>query len=125
MAGSVNHRFVSTVPDEGVSTEVSPNKWNDTLIMGGGNDGDFAVRRTAAADGWVLIPFGANPTWVNLTTAQNSGAGETDLHLFTLLASQLNVTKKGLRSTGWGTTAANATAKTMRLKFGAAPVTIV
>lgn len=125
MAGAIKHRFPSPIPDELVATEVGPDEWNDSLVMSGGNDGDVAVRRTALADGWELIKLGANPTWVNLTLAQNSGVAETDLHVYTLVANHLNVTKKGIRFTAYGDFTANANAKTLRLKFGAAPVTVV
>jgi hypothetical protein len=125
MAGAIKHRFPSVVPDELVPTEVGPDEWNDSLVMSGGNDGDIAVRRAALADGWELIKLGANPTWVNLTLAQNSGTGETDLHTYSIPAGHFNVTKKGIRFTVWGDFAANANVKTLRLKFGAAPVTIV
>ena len=51
MAGKINHRFVSTVPDEGVATEFGPNELNDSLVVSAGTDGQHMVRRTAQADG--------------------------------------------------------------------------
>lgn len=125
MAGKIKHRFLSPVPDELVATEVGPDEWNDSFVMSEGSDGDIPVRRTALADGWELIKLGANPTWVNITNAQNAGVGETDLHVYTIPANHFNVTKKGIRLTAYGDFAANANAKTLRLKFGAAPVTVI
>ena len=125
MAGKILHKFGSLVPDENVATEVGPDEWNDSLKMTEGSDGDIAVRRTALTDGWELIKLGANPSWVNVTLAQNSGTGETDLHTYTIPANHFNVTKRGIRLTAWGDFTANANTKTLRLKFGATPVTIV
>lgn len=119
MAGKLKHRYASPVPDELVSTEVGPDEWNDSFVMSEGNDGDVAVRRTSATDGWELIKLGAAPAWVNVTLAQNSGTGETDLHSYSIPANHLNVTKKGIRLTAWGDFTANANVKTLRLKFGA------
>lgn len=124
MAGKIKHRYPSVVPDELVATEVGPDEWNDSLVISEGNDGDVMVRRTALADGWELIKLGANPAWVNVTLAQNSGTGETDLHVFNLIANHFNVTRKGIRFTAWGDFTANANTKTLRLKFGAVPVNI-
>jgi hypothetical protein len=119
MAGAFKHRFPSPIPDELVTTEVGPDEWNDSLVMSGGNDGDFAVRRTALADGWELIKLGASLAFINVTQAGNSGAGETDLHVYTLPAGHLAVNKKGMRLTATGSFAANANTKTLRLKLGA------
>ncbi len=125
MAGKIKHRFQTPVVDEAVATEVGPSEWNDSLVMSEGADGDVPVRRTSAADGWELIRLGAAPTWVNVTTVNNSGTAETDLHSYTIPAGHFAVDKKAIRLKAWGTMAANANTKTLRLKFGATPVTVV
>lgn len=125
MAGKINHRFVSTVPDEGVATEFGPNELNDSLVVSGGADGQHMVRRTAQADGWELRYIGADPVWINATQAANSGTGETDLHVFTLGAAYFDVNKRKIRITAEGSFAANANTKTLRLRLGAAGVIIL
>lgn len=52
------------------------------------------------------------------TQADNSGAGETDLISFSLPANSLSADGKGVRIKVAGTTAANASVKTIRLYFG-------
>lgn len=120
MAGKINHRFVSTVPDEGVATEFGPTELNDSLVVSGGLDGQAMVRRTALADGWELINLGAPLIFINATQAANSGTGETDLHSFTLPAAHFNANKRKIRVTCEGSFAANANVKTLKLKLGAA-----
>jgi len=120
VAGDLNHAFVSAVPDEGVATEVGPDEWNAKIKMSAGNDGQAAVRRTAAPNGWSLINLGALLTFINATQAANSGTGETDLHVFTLDAAQFDANKRKIRVTAEGSFAANANTKTLRLKLGAA-----
>lgn len=118
MAGTIKHRFVNPVVDEGVSTETGPDEWNDSLVVAGGLDSDVFVRRTSAGDGWELIKLGASPTWVNATDANNVGTGETDLHSWTIPASHFNVNKRAIRLKASGKFAANANTKTLRIKFG-------
>ena len=119
MAGAINHRYESEVPDEGVDTEVGPDEWNDSLVVSGGSDGQSMVRRTAEDDGWALEYRGAPVSFINATQAPNSGTGETDLHSFSLAASHLNVNKRAIRVRAWGSFAANGNTKTLKLKFGA------
>jgi hypothetical protein len=120
MAGTIKHAFVSTVPDEGVSTEVGPDEWNADILVAGGSDGQSMVRRTSAPDGWELINAGAPLSFENVTQAPNSGTGETDLHSFTLPTAHFNVDKRAIRLKAEGSFAANANVKTLKLKFGAA-----
>lgn len=119
MAGSINHAFVSTVPDEGVSTEVGPDEWNDGLVVSGGADGQAMVRRTSADDGWELIYLGVPLAFSNVTQAKNSGTGETDLHSYTLPTGHFSVNKKKIQFRADGSFAANTNTKTLKLKFGA------
>ena len=118
MAGKINHRFDSPVADAGVSTEVGPNEWDDSHILTEGNDGDVMIRRTSAGDGWELIKLGANPSWVQNADVNNSGVGETDLHVYTIPAAHFNVNNRAIRITAWGVFAGNANVKTVRLRFG-------
>ena len=118
MAGKINHRFVSPVADAGVSTEVGPNEFNDSLVVSEGNDGDVMVRRTSATDGWELRLIGSNPLWVQNSDVNNSGTGETDLHIYTLPTAHFNVNNRAIRITAWGVFAANGNTKTVRLRFG-------
>lgn len=119
MAGALKHAFSSPVPDEGIATEVGPDEWNAPLKMSEGADGQTAVRRTSATNGWELINLGALLTFINATQAANSGTGETDLHSFTLAAAHFNADKKKIRVTAEGAFAANANTKTLKLKLGA------
>lgn len=125
MAGSINHVFVSTVPDEGVDTEVGPDEWNDGLVVSGGSDGQAMVRRVAAADGWELAYLGAPPAFVNVTQAANSGTGETTLHTHTLPVDFFNANKRGIRIVYRGSFAANGNAKTLRFKFGSSAAIVL
>lgn len=118
MAGAIKHKFQSTVVDENVAGEVGPSEWNDRLAVSEGNDGEVMVRRTAASDGWELIPLGSRPSDVNITTVGNSGAGETDLHSRTIAAGHFSTNGRAVQLEGWGDFAANATAKTLRFKIG-------
>lgn len=120
MAGKINHRFVSTVPDEGVASEYGPNEINDSLVVSAGVDGQHMIRRTSAPDGWELIYSGAPLAFINATQAANSGTGETDLHSFTLDAAYFNANKRKIKVTAEGSFAANANTKTLKLKLGAA-----
>ncbi len=124
MAGKINHRFDSPVPDEGVAEEVGPNEWDDSLVVSEGNDGAAMVRRTSASDGWELIFLGAPLTFINATQAANSGTSETDLHTFTLAAAHFNANKRAVRVTAWGSFAGNANTKTLKLYNGANAVTL-
>ena len=119
MAGAIKHVFVSTVPDEGVSTEVGPDEWNDALVVSEGADGQAMVRRTSAPDGWELIYLGAPLAFINATQAGNSGTGLTDLHSFTFPASHFNANKRSVRYTLKGSFAANGAAKALRFVWGA------
>lgn len=118
MAGAIKHVFVLTVPDEGVSTEVGPNEWNDGLVVSEGADGQSMIRRTSATDGWELIYLGAPLVFINATQAANSGTGETDLHSFTLPADHFNANKRAIRIKASGSFAVNGNTKTLRFKLG-------
>lgn len=124
MAGALNHRFESDVPDEGVSTEVGPDEWNDELVMSGGNDGAAAVRRTSATDGWELIYLGAPLVGINVTQAANSGTGETDLHSFTIPLDHFSANKRALRVKAYGSFADTANTKTLKLYVGTEDFTL-
>lgn len=65
---------------------------------------------------------GARAPHVNTTPVGNVGAGEDDLMTYSVPADSLNVAKRGLRITVWGTTANNANAKTLKLYFGSAVI---
>ncbi len=120
MAGTIKHKFASAVPDEGVSTEVGPDEWNDSLVVAGGSDGQAMVRRTSATDGWETLYLGVPIAFSNVTQAANSGTGETDLHSFTLPTAHFSVDKKKIQVRADGSFAANGNTKTLKLKFGAA-----
>ena len=125
MAGKINHRFVSTVPDEGVADEFGPDELNDSLVMSEGADGQVAMRRTALADGWEWANVGGLVSFINATQAANVGTAETDLHSFVLAAAHFNVNKKAIRLKAYGNFAANANTKTLRMKFGAAGAVVL
>lgn len=119
MAGALNHRFVSEVPDEGVEEEVGPDEWNDSLVVSGGSDGMAMLRRTSADDGWELAYLGAAVAFTSLTQGANVNTSETDLHSFSIPAGHFSVTKKAIRYKGYGSFAANGNTKTVKAKFGA------
>ena len=56
---------------------------------------------------------------VDTTAVGNVGGGEDDLITYSLPANALNVNGKGVKVKVWGTTAANANNKTIKLFFGA------
>lgn len=118
MAGALKHAFPSPVPDEGIATEVGSDEWNAPLKMSEGDDGQAAVRRTSALNGWELINLGALLTFINATQAPNSGTGETDLHSFTFKAAHFNADKRAVRIVAKGSFAANTNVKTLRFKLG-------
>lgn len=124
MAGKINHRFESPVPDEGVAEEVGPDEWGDSLVMSEGNDGAAAVRRTSADDGWELIYLGAPLAFINATQVANSGTGETDLHSFTIAAAHFNANKRAIRVKAFGSFAANGNTKTLKLYLGSNVITL-
>jgi hypothetical protein len=55
---------------------------------------------------------------VNVTPVGNVGGGEDDLMSYVLPADSLNVAKRGLRITAWGSFANTLDTKTLRLYFG-------
>jgi hypothetical protein len=118
MAGAINHRFDSPVPDEGVAEEVGPNEWDDSLVVSEGADGQAFVRRTSATDGWELIYLGAPLAFINATQAANSGTGLTDLHAFTFPLDHFNANKRAVRYKFTGSFAANANVKTLNFVWG-------
>lgn len=63
---------------------------------------------------------GGVPLNINTTAVGNVGAGEDDLMTYALAASKLATVGAGVRVRLWGTTANNATAKTLKVYFGAA-----
>lgn len=125
MAGKIKHRFVSTVPDEGVASEYGPDELNDSLVVSEGNDGAAMLRRTATADGWVTGYIGAPLAFINATQAANSGTGETDLHTFTIPALHFDANKRAVMFSGRGSFAANANTKTLRVKWGTAAAIVL
>jgi hypothetical protein len=125
MAGKIKHRFQSSVPDEGISTEVGPDEWNDSFVVSEGNDGAAMVRRTSATDGWETIYLGAPLAFINATQAANSGTGETDLHTFTFPVDHFNANKRAVRFILKGSFAANGNTKTLRFKWGAAAAIVL
>jgi len=125
VAGKVKHRFPSPVADEGISTEVGPDEWDDSHVLSEGTDGDAMVRRTSATDGWELIRLGANPLWVKSNDVGSVGAGETDLHSFTVPAAHFNVNNRAIRLKAAGVFAANANAKTLRVRFGSGTAIVI
>jgi hypothetical protein len=56
--------------------------------------------------------------YVNITAVGNVGAGEDDLMTYSLLANSLSAVGKAIRVKAWGTTANNANAKTVAIRFG-------
>lgn len=56
---------------------------------------------------------------VNTTPVSNTGTGETDLITYALPGGSLSANGKGVEITAWGTLAANADNKTVRMYFGA------
>jgi hypothetical protein len=50
MAGTIKHRHQSTVPPGG--GDIRSTEWNDSLVMSGGTNGQFAMRDSTQADGW-------------------------------------------------------------------------
>lgn len=62
---------------------------------------------------------GAVPLNVNVTAVGNVGAGEDDLMTYALAASKLSAVGSLVRVRLWGTTANNATAKTLKVYVGA------
>jgi hypothetical protein len=120
---AVAHPFVSTKADGADTTRVRPSNWNANHAYAGGADGDVPAYDAAAV---------TKATWVKrakvlsiITTAVgNVGAGTDDLMSYTMPAATLGTDGQTLRITIWGTTAANANAKTIVLNFGATLVTI-
>jgi hypothetical protein len=53
MAGSIKHRHVSALPDSGA--DIDTPEWNDSLVVSGGTDGQYAVRDAASPDGWKFL----------------------------------------------------------------------
>lgn len=125
MAGDIKHAFVSTVPDEGVAGEVGPDEWNAALKVSGGADGQFMVRRTSATNGWELVNAAVPLSFISTTHADNVGAAETDLHSFVIPAAHFNVNNRAIRLKTHISFAGNATAKTVRVRFGAAFVAVL
>lgn len=73
-----------------------------------------SVGALAATTGTVELSLNTNATAVG-----NVGTGEDDLISFSLPAGALQATGRGVKITAWGTSANNANAKTIRMKFGA------
>lgn len=83
--------------------------------------------QTGGALRWLLIQFNKviddleiarRLLNVNTTAVGNVGGGEDDLMTYALAAAKLAVTGAGVRVRVWGTTANNATAKTLKVYFG-------
>lgn len=76
---------------------------NDITILAGGSSVDIELGGTLVSD---------------IVAAQNIGAGEDTLMTYTVAGNSLNATGDYLEIEAWGTVAANANNKTIKLKFG-------
>jgi hypothetical protein len=91
------------------NAKVSGLKLNEPVIDAGGGSG-------------TIKPAGLLS--MNITsTGTDANTNEKDLATYSLPASTLNAARKTLRIRAWGTTAANANNKTMKLYFGANVIT--
>lgn len=68
---------------------------------------------------------GLLPGSVDTTQHANSGTGETTLSSYSLPANVLSANGKTIKITVWGTFAANANTKTVKIKFGASSITVL
>lgn len=123
MSNTLKHKFTSAKADGTDTSRVRPSNWNDEHAFAGGSDGQALVRDSGQTDGanWA---HRAKVLSINTTPANNVTTGETDLMTYTLPANTLGTNGQALRITVWGTTAANANTKTLKLKFGATSVTL-
>jgi hypothetical protein len=120
---SVKHAFLSLKADGADTTRVRPTNWNADHIYAGGAEGDVPSFDSASA---------TKATWVKrrkvlsiITVAVgNVGAGTDDMMTYTLPAATLGTDGQTLSIKLWGTTAANANAKTVTLNFGATVLTL-
>src|SRR5262245_36413429 len=71
--GTIKHRHQSTLPPGGHDVDVP--EWNDSLVVSGGSDGQYAVRDTSKTDGWGWASLGdLSVTTVTATGAVNGGS---------------------------------------------------
>ena len=124
MAGTINHRLESDVPDSGDENQVSSDAWNDTLVVAGGNDGEVMARESAEADGWKMRKLGASPAWCDVSQTANSGTATSTLATFTIPAAHFDVNKRAVRMRSFLTTSADTAAKTITVTFGATSVAV-
>jgi hypothetical protein len=118
-----------------VDGTISQSGVNSTAVFDGGlgkfdlvDAGNENVVGQLTVGGNAFFGVGANP-WaasaggsVNITTADVTSSGASNLISYTLPANALNTTNRCLRITGWGTALNNANAKTVALDFGSQTV---
>lgn len=75
MAGSFKHRHQTAIATSGA--DVDANEWNDSLVMAGGSDGQFAQRDSSQPDGWRL----ANATTFATFASRAAADGKQGLHI--------------------------------------------
>lgn len=89
-----------------------------------------SIQNSAITNSSVTIPIGSTSEAAQVgatlhtdtTTVGNSGASETDLMSYLLKATSLNTDKSYLELSAWGTYAANANNKTIKLKIGSTTI---
>jgi len=132
----VKPAFQSAFTDSGDATKFGPSAWNAARLFSAGTGGDLLIRDAASATGasWATGPPMGTSTGIvrvggvlscNVTPASNVGTAETDLMTYSLPANALSANTKGVRITVWGSTAANANSKAVRLYFGATQVSAI
>lgn len=96
---------------------------NIGLTLGGVKKLDFQTTQTGeqmgTGTGYATLVGVAN---VNTTAVGNVGGGTDDLITYTMPASSMVTTGKGVRILAWGETANNANAKTVVLNFGSTAI---
>lgn len=105
-----------------LATDGSASSWNSiTSVLPNVSAADNGKVLTVVSSNWVAsTPSAAGSSKLNLqvgTPVGNIGAGEDDLLTYSLPAGTL-VSGKGIRITGWGTTANTAAAKTLKMYIG-------
>lgn len=119
----VKPAFQSTFPDTGDPTTFGPTAWNAARLFSAGADGQSVIRDAAAATGASWAERSRVLTVSTVQTGTDANTNEKDLWSYSLPANTLNANGRGLRITVWGSTAANANAKSYRLYFGATQIT--
>lgn len=78
---------------------------------------------SAGSTNGLVQPGLGGSIYKSVTAGNNTSTGETTLDSYSVAANLLNANGRGLRITAWGTFAANANTKTVRLKFGSTDLT--